>query len=149
MIDWHTIACDLIKEAEGCRLEAYPDPATGGEPWTVGWGCTGPDIGPGTVWTQEQADADLQDRLDQVNRVVTQAVRVRLTPQQRAALVDLAYNIGTQAFLHSTLLQLLNAGDYAGAAKQFGLWIHANGKVMPGLVTRRGIEAKLFAGGIV
>ena len=62
----------LIKRFEGCArlrgdgtVEAYPDPGTGGEPWTIGWGATGRDdfngaaIGPGTRWTQAQCDARL------------------------------------------------------------------------------------------
>lgn len=30
----------LIKEFEGCSLTAYPDPGTGGDPWTIGYGWT-------------------------------------------------------------------------------------------------------------
>lgn len=56
----------LIRRFESCAkkradrlVEAYPDPGTGGDPWTIGWGSTGAGIGPGTVWTQEQCDAQL------------------------------------------------------------------------------------------
>src|SRR5688572_9540626 len=56
----------LIKRFEGCarvradgQVEAYPDPGTGGAPWTIGWGATGPGIGPCTTWTQAQCDARL------------------------------------------------------------------------------------------
>ena len=49
---------DLMSD-EGCRLTAYPDPLSGGDPWTIGYGATGPSISKGTVWVQEQADADL------------------------------------------------------------------------------------------
>lgn len=144
MNDWIDIARDFLTKWEGCRLTAYPDPATGGDPWTVGYGATGPDIEPGTVWTQEQADADLQDRLAAINRTVSQAVRVRLSPSQRAALVSLIYNIGRSAFLQSTLLKLLNAGDYEGAREQFARWNKAGGRVMAGLTNRRAAEADLF-----
>lgn len=144
-MDWQPIALDLIQTAEGCKLKAYWDKA--GKVWTVGYGATGPDIGADTVWTQEQADADLTDRLGAINRTVTMAVRVRINAQQRAALVDFTYNLGSGAFLGSTLLKLLNAGDYDGAAAQFGEWIHADGEVLPGLVTRRAIERALFKWG--
>ena len=57
----------LIRQFEGCArlrpdgmVEAYPDPGTGGEPWTIGWGATGSGIGPGTVWTQQRCDARLE-----------------------------------------------------------------------------------------
>jgi lysozyme len=148
MIDWRDYAVPLIHEWEGCKLHAYPDPATGGEPWTVGYGATGPDIGPDTVWTQEQADADLSSRLDHINAIVTQAVRVRLSPRQRAALVSLTYNIGTGAFVNSTLLRCLNDSEYNRACGQFGVWILAAGKAMVGLIRRRAAEAELFAEGI-
>lgn len=141
---WRELAVELIDRSENCKLHAYPDPASGGEPWTVGWGSTGPGIGPHTVWTQAQADADRDRRIDEINTSVTRAVRVRITAGQRAALVDFAYNLGVGALFGSTLLELLNAGDYAGAADQFGRWVHASGKVMRGLVKRRAAEAQLF-----
>lgn len=56
-----------IKAYEGCarlradgRYEAYPDPGTGGAPWTIGWGATGADVRPGIVWTKEQCDRRLE-----------------------------------------------------------------------------------------
>lgn len=149
-MDWQPIAFDLVKQAEGCELKAYADRepnAPGGILWTIGYGATGPDIGSDTVWTQEQADADLWDRLIMVNRVVTQAVRVRLTQQQRAALVDFAYNLGSGQFLGSTLLRVLNTGDYDEAAEEFLRWDKDDGKVEEGLVRRRAIERALFRWG--
>lgn len=141
---WLDHATGLIKKWEGCKLHAYPDPATGAEPWTVGYGATGDGIGPDTVWTQEQADADLEQRLFAANMQITRAVRVRLTPQQRAALVSLVYNIGFSNFLSSTLLKRLNAGDYQGAADEFLRWNKAAGKPMAGLIARRAEERALF-----
>ncbi|MGE8289880.1 MAG: lysozyme, partial [Stenotrophomonas sp.] len=49
-------AAALVRKWEGCRLKAYPDPASGGDPWTIGFGATGPGIRRGVVWTQQQAD---------------------------------------------------------------------------------------------
>lgn len=149
-MDWTPIALDLIKQAEGCELRAYADAEPnmpGGILWTIGYGATGPDITEGTVWTQEQADADLSDRLVGVNRTVTQAVRVRLTAQQRAALVDFTYNEGAGQFLGSTLLRVLNAGDYDAAAEEFMRWNKDDGAVEQGLVRRRAIERALFKWG--
>lgn len=150
MNDWRPIALDLIKRAEDFRAKAYADrepTASGGILWTVGYGATGADIGPATVWTQEQADADLADRLIAVNRTVTQAVRVRINPQQRAALVDFTYNVGNGQFLESTLLRTLNTGDYEGAAEQFPRWNKDDGRVEDGLVKRREVERALFKWG--
>ena len=61
------------------------------------------------------------------------------------ALVDFAFNCGCGAFAGSTLLKLLNAGDYPGAAAQFDVWDHASGKVVAGLLRRREAETQEFA----
>ena len=134
----------LVQEFEGCKLEAYPDPGTGGEPWTIGFGSTGPDIGPGTVWTQEEADARFVDDLTKFGDGVDRLVRVPLTDNQFAALVSFAYNVGLGALAGSTLLRKLNAGDYQGAADQLPRWNKAGGRVLPGLVRRRAAERDLF-----
>jgi lysozyme len=84
--------------------------------------------------------ADAQEAVDAVNRLVT----VPLNQSQFDALVDFVFNLGAGAFSTSTLLRLLNGGDYAGAAGQFGRWNKDNGKVVAGLTRRRAAEAKLF-----
>lgn len=146
--DWLDFCLPLTKQWEGCELTAYPDPATGGDPYTVGYGSTGPEIVQGTVWTQTQADADLTHRLTyEFAPGVQEAVTVELSAQQMAACVDLAYNIGVGAFQGSTLVKLLNQGDYAGAADQFLVWNRANGQVMQGLLNRRNADRALFLEG--
>jgi lysozyme len=55
-----------LEGREGKRNHAYPDPATGGNPWTIGYGQTGPDIHPGLYWTDEQCDAALSRSLSEV-----------------------------------------------------------------------------------
>ena len=72
-----------------------------------------------------------------------------MTDEEEGALVDLVFNIGAGNFQHSTLLRLLNAGDYAGASEQFQRWNRANGNVLAGLTKRRAAEAALFNSGIV
>jgi lysozyme len=73
-------------------------------------------------------------------------VRVPVSPNQMAAMVSLAYNIGLANFGASTLLRKVNAGDFSGAADQFIRWNRARGKVMAGLTRRRIAEASLFRG---
>jgi lysozyme len=146
-IDWLVLCLPLTKASESCRLEAYPDPASGGDPWTIGWGATGPSIVPGAVWTQLQADADLSSRLCVIGRQIDSYATVSLSAQQKAALADLIYNIGIGNFESSTLLRKLNAGDFAGAAEQFLVWNIAAGKVRAGLVTRRARNRSLFLTG--
>jgi lysozyme len=138
---------DLIHSFESLRLKAYPDPGSkDGKPWTVGWGSTGMDIGPGTVWTKEQADARFAKDLARFEIGVSKAVSVDLKQYQFDALVSFSYNVGLANFLSSTLLKMLNAGYYSNAALQFGKWIFNDGKVMKGLVRRREAERKLFSG---
>ncbi|MGJ8522281.1 Phage lysozyme [Carnimonas sp. R-84981] len=134
---------ELIEHFEGLRLSAYPDPATGGEPYTIGYGHTG-GVKPGDTVTQSQAETILDNDLRQFEREVTLAVEVDINDNQFAALVSFAFNLGVGALVNSTLMTLLNRGDYNGAADQFLRWTHAGGVEMPGLVTRRHAERDLF-----
>jgi len=135
----------LIKSFESCKLEAYPDPGTGGEPWTIGWGHT-KGVKKGDKCTQAQADKWLVEDLTDAEAEVNKWVRVPLTQEEFDALVSFVYNAGGKAFMNSTLLRMLNAGDKVSAAGQFPRWIFANGKKLPGLVRRREEEKKLFLG---
>lgn len=140
----------LIRHFESCArkradglIEAYPDPATGAAPWTIGWGATGPDIAQGTVWTQAQCDARLLSDLARYGDEVAKAVGTAATTQaQFDALVSFHYNTG--AIARATLTEKHRAGDYAGAAREFARWNRAGGCVLPGLTRRRAAEARLY-----
>jgi len=141
----------LVKQFEGCAkmredgmVEAYPDPGTGGDPWTIGWGTTGPGIGPGTVWTQAQCDARLEADLARFAAAVDRALGDATTTQpQFDALVSFHYNTG--AIARATLTAKHRAGEVEGAAKEFARWTRAGGRVLKGLVRRRAAEAALYA----
>ena len=143
----------LIQSFEGCAkkrpdgsYDAYPDPASGGDPWTIGWGSTGPDITPGTVWTQQQCDDRFAAHVADFAQKVAAAIGGAATTQhQFDAMVSLAYNIGMGNFSSSTLLRKHKAGDYAGAKAQFAVWNKAAGRVMDGLTRRRAAEAALYS----
>ena len=135
---------DLIKSFEGLSLTAYPDPASGAAPWTIGWGHTGPGIGPGVTITADQAEGYFHADLLRFCQAV-QVMAPVATDNQFAALVSFAYNCGVANLKGSTLLRMHNHGDYAGAAVQFGLWVHGDGKVLPSLVSRRAAEARLYS----
>jgi GH24 family phage-related lysozyme (muramidase) len=143
----------LIKRFEGCArrradglIEAYPDPGTGGAPWTIGWGATGPAIGPGTLWTQVQCDARLTTDLARYADEVSEALGGAPTSQaQFDALVSFHYNTG--AIARATLTRKHVAGDFAGAAREFARWNRAGGRVLPGLTRRRAAEAELYGAG--
>ncbi|MGJ7508672.1 lysozyme [Variovorax sp. GT1P44] len=149
------VGLDLIKEFESCELKAYPDPKTGGAPWTVGWGATGPGIGPGTVWTQEQADARLASDVGLRETMVNNAVTVPVTQGQFDALVSIVFNVGAGSSSRdgiirlkdgrpSTLLRKLNARDYQGASEAFDSWISPGSNVENGLRRRRKAEREVF-----
>ncbi|MEE4154269.1 MAG: lysozyme [Erythrobacter sp.] len=148
----------LIKRFEGCArlrrdglIEAYPDPGTGGEPWTIGWGATGAGlkrgerIGPGTVWTQAQCDARLEADLRRYAREVAAALGAAPTTQaQFDALVSFHYNTG--AIARATLTRLHIAGEHERAAAEFKRWNQAGGRVLKGLVRRRAAEERMYRG---
>lgn len=138
----------LMHKYESCSLVAYPDPATGGAPWTIGWGHTGPDVKPGMVITQEQADQMFADRLAREFEpgVVKALAGASVTQKEFDALVCFAYNVGLANLRSSTLLRLVKAGDKRGAANQFLRWDKAAGKRMLGLYRRRVSERALFLG---
>lgn len=133
----------LIIRFEGMRLTAYPDPGTGGEPWTIGVGHTG-GVKPGDTCTEAEAMEWLRDDCKAAEESVDERVDVDLTQPQRDALISFVYNCGAGNFKSSTLLKLINQGNFDAAAKQFARWNKAAGKVLPGLTKRRAAEAKLF-----
>ncbi len=137
------LAAPLIKDSEGCRLHAYPDPATHGEPWTIGWGHTG-HVRPTDSITMEQAKQLLENDMSTRLKSVLHHCSHTPTPHQAAAMLSLAFNIGLGAFYHSTLLRKFNSGDANATAEEFEKWVYAGGKVMKGLVNRRKREKELF-----
>lgn len=148
LVTVHQTAVDLIAEFEGLRLNAYVDPATGGEPITIGFGHTSaagfPPVKMGMRITAEEAKIILKHDLEKFADGVFKAVSVPLNPYQFGALVSLAFNIGLGNFRKSSLLMAVNAGDFETAAAKFALYNRANKKVMAGLTRRRAAEAALF-----
>ena len=138
-------AClNLIKRFEGCRLDAYPDPGTGGDPWTIGYGHTGPEVHKGLRISQDIAEAYLLKDVTHFADGVRKLLNRDPAQNQFDAMVSLAYNIGLGNFGKSTVLRKFNEGDLISSAKGFMLWTKAAGKELPGLVTRRAAEQALF-----
>lgn len=138
-----TRGIDLIKRFEGYSSKAYPDPATGGAPWTIGYGTTN-GVKPGMVITAEKAEKMLRDDVAKFESGVSSLVTAPTTQGQFDAMVSLAYNIGLGNFGKSTLLKKHNARCYTCAADQFRVWNRANGKVMNGLTKRRAAERQVY-----
>lgn len=136
----------VLKYFESCKLTAYPDPGTGGAPWTIGYGHTGPDVHDGLKWTQQQADEALARDLQRFEERVTSLISRPVNQGQFDAMVCLAYNIGYKAFRTSTLLALFNDGKTDQALAQFARWNKSGVRVMRGLIRRRAAESWLFRG---
>lgn len=134
---------EFIKGFEQLRLKAYPDPGTGGEPWTIGWGHT-KGVMQGDRITQEQAEQFFSDDLAVFEMTVNSAIKRPMTQNQFDAMVSLAFNIGGPNFAQSTLVKKFNIGDVQGAADQFPRWKYANGNEMLGLIKRRAAEREMF-----
>ena len=138
----------LVKQYEGFRSRAYLD--TNGLP-VVGYGQSkiyGKPVRLGQSISSTQAEAALIKELSRIQLLVQAHVRVPLTPNQLSALTSLVYNTGPGFLTRSTLIRKLNAGDYAGAAREFPRWnkAHLRGKLvpLPGLTKRRLAEQRLF-----
>lgn len=139
----------MIETWEGFSGTPYRDQAGH---WTIGYGhLVRPDqVFPSGGISKETAQTMLEQDMSAAATAVDTAVTVPLSAGQRAALVSFTFNVGSQNFRSSTLLRLLNAGDYAAAADQFGRWDKytdpGTGKlvVSTGLSRRRGDERKVF-----
>jgi GH24 family phage-related lysozyme (muramidase) len=152
---WLAPAEKIIKEFEGCRLKAYPDPASGGAPWTIGYGTTrysgGGPVRKGDTITQSQAEEYLRTSLldlyaPSVFHLIPSAKNWNAS--QVAATLSLGYNIGLGALEDSTLRRRMNAGESPVTvfSEEAPRWNKADGKVLEGLVRRRNAEVELFVG---
>ena len=94
--------------------------------------------------TQEEAEQMLVDELHEYESYINKYVTVALSQNQFDALVSWVYNLGPTNFNSSTMLKVLNAGDYSEVGNQMLRWNKAGGKVLEGLTRRRQAEADLF-----
>lgn len=138
---------DALKVREGLRLAVYLD--TAGKP-TIGYGHL---IGAlenfaGGI-TEAQAHDLLAGDVRTAENAVAALVSVPLTQDQFDALCSFCFNVGVSAFRKSTLLKVLNAGDYEAAREQMGRWVYVTSggvkMVDSGLQNRRGSEMVQFA----
>lgn len=147
-----------LKKVEGVRKTMYLDSA--GLP-TIGVGhlLSKSELSSGVIYTdhgpdpitwknRELTDAEvsliLAEDVEIADMWVTEEVKVPLTQNQHDALVSFVFNIGHVSFRKSTLLKLLNAGEYGRVPEQMRKWFYAAGKPYEGLVKRRETEVKLW-----
>lgn len=114
-----------LKRDEGLRLNAYPDPLSGGAPWTIGYGHTGPEVRKGLTWTQAEAEAALLADIEAHNAQLAAALPwvARLDPARRRVLQNMAFNLGvgvaggTKGLLgFKNTLGMIERGEYERAA---------------------------------
>jgi len=137
-----TKGLDLIKFFEGLELEAYRCAAG---VWTIGYGHT-KGVERGMKIDESTANQMLSEELAEYENYVNTLVTVELNQDQFDAMVSWVYNLGGGNLQASTLLKVLNAGDYDGVPAQMMRWNKAGGKVLEGLTKRRQAEADLFCG---
>jgi len=133
---------ELIKVFEGLELEAYKCAAG---VWTIGYGHI-KGVHEGMNITEDTANKMLMEELVEYENYIDQAVTVPLAQCQYDAMVSWVYNLGNGNLTSSTLLKVLNSGDYDGVPAQMMRWNKAGGKVLEGLTRRRQAEADLFSG---
>lgn len=135
----------LIKEFEGLRLEAYPDPGSGGEPWTLGYGHT-KGVTKGDVITKDAAEQFLLDDLTFFEQGVSDLF-TDLTCGQYCALVSFAFNVGLGALSRSTLCKRLQAGEDTQTvlSEELPRWVNGANGPMAGLIRRRDAEIEFAA----
>lgn len=114
-----------LKRDEGLRLVAYPDPVSKGDPWTIGYGHTGPEVVPGLVWTEEEAERALLADIEAHNAELARHLPwvARLEPARRRVLQNMAFNLGVgtpggkKGLLgFKNTLSMIERGEYAKAA---------------------------------
>jgi lysozyme len=150
---------DLLKQWEGFESKVYKDSA-GLATIGVGHLLTKSKLSPGTIvingvpvqYAAGLSDQQVLDLLSQdvnpASQTVTTNVNVTLSQNQFDALTSFTFNVGGGAFTGSTLLKLLNQGQYDQVPDQLRRWNKAGGKVVQGLVNRRENEIKLWNGEI-
>lgn len=131
----------LIQSFETLRLTSYQDQRG---VWTIGWGHTGPDVGPNQTCSYDEATAWFLADTAGACQAVNHTVLVPMNQNEFDALVSFTFNVGAGSEAHSTMLAKLNAGDMAGAAAEFPKWDHVNGVENAGLKRRRLAEQALF-----
>ena len=82
--------------------------------------------------------------IEKIRLSMNKVIKVPVDKNQQLALLSLRYNIGENAFNSSTLLKLLNSGNYDGASARFAEWRLSEGMINKGLVARRERERQLF-----
>lgn len=146
-------AIALIKEFEGCHLSAYPDPLSGGDPWTIGYGTTrysgGVPVKRGDRITVIEADMLLRLEVDRVAEKLRTSVPFwkEMDDGQKSALVSFAYNLGAGFYGSAgfeTISRCLKEKAWDQVPKAMELYRNPGTPVEAGLLRRRQAEGKCW-----
>lgn len=141
------LASPLLMRWEGVRYAAYPDPATGGAPWTACYGHTGPDVRPGMTFNKAQCQAFLEDDMAEADAIVRRCIPVPMLRQIEASFVSATFNLGPVVVCGSSSVRRnALANDWPAACASLDLYNKAGGRVMRGLVLRRADERAMCQG---
>lgn len=142
------LAGTLIAKWEGVRYEAYPDPATGGAPWTVCYGHTGSDVVRGKKYTYAECKALLRADMLEADARVRACIPREMPDGVRASLISLTFNVGPRPVCTGSPGKLARAGDWPAVCKSLGLYKYAGNRVFRGLVLRRADETRVCMEGL-
>jgi lysozyme len=141
-------AIDIIKKYEGYSEKAYPDPVTGGAPYTLGYGTQyypdGSPVKQGQCCTQRKALEYLSHEVEIIDTELSK-LNLGLDESMRNALISFVHSIGWEPFLYSTIIDAIEVENWAAVAEEITHWIFDSYyKVIGGLVDRRREESLLF-----
>lgn len=141
-------ALSIIKTFEGFNEKAYPDPSTGGSPYTLGYGTQfypdGSQVKQGHCCTKEKA---LEYLLNEINIIANEIDKLNLgiDLHMKQGLISFIHSVGWDSFLYSSIIDHCEAENYVLAAQEFNKWIfNKDHEVIGGLLDRRKQEAALF-----
>ena len=131
---------ELIKKFEGCETTAYQDSVG---VWTIGFGHT-KGVEEGQTCSIEDAESMLANEMDEYEGYINNMVKVDLQQHEFDALVAWVYNLGPTNLGESTMLKVLNGGQFDRVPEEMNRWTRAGGKILEGLVRRRQAESLMF-----
>lgn len=147
-------ALQMIRDFEGFVDHAYPDPASGAEPWTIGYGFTtlnGRPVQPGQTITRAEADGELQRQAQAcANHLATKIPYwQQMNANQRCALLDFAWNLGSDFYgdedNFGSITRDLKNRDWSQVPQTLLLYCDPGTAVEAGLLRRRQAEAHLWS----
>ena len=131
---------ELIKKFEGCETSAYQDSVG---VWTIGFGHT-KGVEEGQTCSIEDAESMLADEMDEYEGYINNMVKVDLQQHEFDSLVAWVYNLGPTNLGESTMLKVLNGGQFDRVPDEMNRWTRAGGEILEGLVRRRQAESLMF-----